>query len=300
MRGWVNQEPVIPSLAELEAQAVQDEFEDAGLGHLYKPPEDINTQGSLTDAMKKAKESKKWLLANIQAADEFASHILNRDIWSHDTVKEVIRSAFVFWQRDRSSAQGTQFVANYNITDLPIICIIDPRTGRKVKSWSSDKFKGPLTATDLLSDFMGENPYGSTVAPTGGSRTIFSGDNTGGSTARSVDSEVINIVASPVPTKVARTEEKPASLPTSALANPGDADEVKVAIRLPNGQKKQVGFKGESPVTVIKDWVSATENLLLSTFDVRFSHPPKPLDMTSGNTVKSAGVGGALLVVAML
>jgi hypothetical protein len=111
---------------------------------------------------------------------------------------------------------------------------------------------------------------------------------------------VINIVASPVPTKLARTEEKPASLPTTAVANPGDADEVKVAIRLPNGQKKQVGFKGESPVTVIKDWVSATENLLISTFEVRLSHPPKPLDMTSGDTVKSAGVGGALLVVAML
>ena len=297
MQGWLHQEPAIPSLAELEAQAVQDEFEEAGLGHLYRPPDDINSTGTFSDTMKNAKDSRKWLLVNIQAADEFQSHILNRDIWSHETVKEIIRSSFIFWQRDRSSAQGTQFVNNYRIEEFPVVCIIDPRTGRKVKLWKADKFRGPLTAADILADFMGENPYGTNISSPRASPT----DSVAVLTRKgSVDSVDVSGLQSPAPPKIARVEESPLSMPSEWLANSGDADEVKIAVRLSNGQKKQVSFKQTAPLSAIKEWISSVENLKPSSFEVRLSHPPKSLDLNSGQLLQDSDLKGALLVVALL
>ena len=303
MQGWVSGNANIPSLAELEAEAIHDELEDAGLGQLYRPPEDLVATGNLQDTMKKAKEEKRWLLVNIQAAEEFASHILNRDIWSHSTINEVIKAAFVFWQRDKASAQGSQFVTKYNITEFPAICVLDPRTGRKVKQWSLDKFKGPLSATDVLADFLGENPFGTLVpSPRSSPSTLSrhdSVDSSLGQKKSSLSSEVeIAIEESPAPTKTAKLHEMPLSMPE--LATPGEPGETKVAIRLSTGVKKQVGFKESSPISVIQQWVSATEQLAPSKFEVRLSHPPQSLDMNSGITVGQANVKGALLVVALV
>lgn len=278
MQGWLHGNANIPSLAELEAQAVQEEFEEAGLGSLYKPPDDLNAGGSLQDAMKKAKDAKKWLLVNIQAADEFASHVLNRDIWSHETVKEVIRSSFVFWQREKGSVQGSPVVTNYNIVQFPSVLIIDPRTGRKLKLWTSEKLRGPLSVTDLLSDFMGENPYyvASSAALTSTSSGVSS------------TPDVVEVI------------EAPLAFPTQDMAESNDAEAIKVAIRLTNGQKKLVSFKGKSRITCVKQWVSFTENLAPSKFEIRLSHPPKVVAMDGSLTVQDAGIAGALLVVVAL
>lgn len=295
MHQWVHQEAThIPSLAELEAEAIQDELEDAGLGQLYRAPEDINTSGGLAEAMKKAKEAGRWLLVNIQAADEFQSLVLNRDIWSHETVKEIIRSCFVFWQRDRSSAQGSAFVSKYNLTQLPAICIVDPRTGRKAKQWQADKFKGPLSAADVLSDFMGENPYAAASPRMSSQSASFTA-----SPRDSLDQEVID-VAPESPQKIVKVHEAPLSMPTEYLADPGAADEVKIAVRLSNGTKKQVSFKEGAPLSAVQQWVSATEQIPPSKFEVRQSHPPKPVEMNSGDSVGSANIKGALLVVALI
>jgi hypothetical protein len=282
MQGWLHANANIPSLAELEAQAAQDEFEEAGLGSLYRPPEDINSGGSFQEAMKRAKELKKWLIVNVQAADEFASHVLNRDIWSHETVKEMIRSSFLFWQREKGSQQGTQVVNNYNLVQFPVVLIIDPRTGRKVKQWTSEKLRGPLSVTDLLVDFMGENPYSSATASRHHSADV--------TPPPPVEEEVVEVKLD--------EEDIPSTMPNEHLANPGDSDGVKVAIRLLNGQKKQVSFKANSPLAVVKDWVSATESLSAKKIEIRLSHPPKPLDFHGPNaTVGNAGIAGALLVV---
>ena len=37
-------------------------------------------------------------LINLQSNEEFASHMLNRDTWTHAAVKKLIQAAFVFWQ----------------------------------------------------------------------------------------------------------------------------------------------------------------------------------------------------------
>lgn len=39
-----------------------------------------------------------WLLVNIQMSTEFLCQILNRDLWSNATVREIIQQNFLFWQ----------------------------------------------------------------------------------------------------------------------------------------------------------------------------------------------------------
>jgi hypothetical protein len=284
-----------------------DRYEEENLGHiedltqsgndpLYRPPDDLNTQGSFQDAMKKAKDSRKWLLVNIQSSEEFGSLVLNRDIWSHETVKQIIFSSFVFFQRDRASTQGSTFANNYNITSFPVVCVIDPRTGRKVKQWAGDKFHGPLSATDLLSDFMGENPYGSSPAPSRGS---FADD----SISSAASPREMSVIVPEEPTRdIPKTDSEPILELPGDLPAPGSPDEVKVAIRLSNGQKKQVSFKSSHSLHVIQQWVSATENLKPSKFEVRTSHPPKTLNISSSSpeTVDSSGIRGSLLVVVLI
>ena len=41
---------------------------------------------------------RRWLLVNVQDSMEFASQVLNRDVWSHEAVKSIIAEHFLFWQ----------------------------------------------------------------------------------------------------------------------------------------------------------------------------------------------------------
>ena len=43
-------------------------------------------------------EQGRWILVNVQNAQEFACQVLNRDVWSHIPIKQIIQSNFVFWQ----------------------------------------------------------------------------------------------------------------------------------------------------------------------------------------------------------
>lgn len=40
----------------------------------------------------------RWLLVNIQNSSEFTCQTLNRDIWSNESIKTVIKKSFIFWQ----------------------------------------------------------------------------------------------------------------------------------------------------------------------------------------------------------
>lgn len=68
---------------------------------------------------------------NIQDHKIFDSHLLNRDVWTNETLVSLIRMNFLFWQRGSTSIDAKQFIASYHIneTELPVIGIIDTRTG---------------------------------------------------------------------------------------------------------------------------------------------------------------------------
>jgi hypothetical protein len=73
------------------------------LSDMFAPPNHlIHKAGGFQGARSMAKDSKRWLLVNIQRDAEFASHALNRDVWRDELVENLIREGFIFWQQARS------------------------------------------------------------------------------------------------------------------------------------------------------------------------------------------------------
>lgn len=73
------------------------------LANLFQPPLHlIHTAGGFQGAKQVAKDTRRWLLVNLQSDEEFACHALNRDVWRDELVENLIREGFVFWQTVRT------------------------------------------------------------------------------------------------------------------------------------------------------------------------------------------------------
>lgn len=59
----------------------------------------MHRAGGFQGARTMAKDSKRWLLVNLQRDAEFACHALNRDVWRDELVENLIREGFIFWQQ---------------------------------------------------------------------------------------------------------------------------------------------------------------------------------------------------------
>lgn len=140
--------------------------DDPSLDWMFKVPEGLSCNAPFQEARGLAKAAQKWLLVNVQDFDNFASHRLNRDIWAHDTIHCLVDSGFLFWQRDKSTPEGQQFLSRYHIQPdaLPVIAIIDPRTGGKVREWMAATMKA-MDLSTILADFLNQNSLDSLAAP---------------------------------------------------------------------------------------------------------------------------------------
>lgn len=92
-------------------------------------------------ARDKAKEEMKWILVNVQDPSIFNCQELNRDIWKHDGIKELVKENFIFIQYSKDDPRGESYVNYYfplkdSEAAYPHIGIVDPRTGEQVKVWS--------------------------------------------------------------------------------------------------------------------------------------------------------------------
>ncbi|KAG9442430.1 hypothetical protein H6P81_018284 [Aristolochia fimbriata] len=121
------------------------------LASLYRPPFALMYHGPFDKAKVEATHQGKWLLVNIQSTKEFSSHILNRDTWANEAVAETIRSNFIFWQVYDDTSEGRKVCTYYNLYAIPVVLVIDPITGQKMRSWN-----GMIEPERLLEDLV---PY---------------------------------------------------------------------------------------------------------------------------------------------
>ncbi|XP_056420424.1 UBX domain-containing protein 7 isoform X3 [Hyla sarda] len=105
------------------------------LADLFRPPIDLMHKGSFETAKECGQLKNKWLMINIQNVQDFACQCLNRDIWSNDSVKSLIREHFIFWQVYHDSEEGQRYIQFYKLSDFPYVSILDPRTGQKMVEW---------------------------------------------------------------------------------------------------------------------------------------------------------------------
>ncbi|KAL2906929.1 Plant UBX domain-containing protein 7 [Bienertia sinuspersici] len=119
------------------------------LAALYRPPFALMHQGPFEKAKLAAASEDKWLLANLQSPTEFSSHMLNRDTWANEAVAQTIKTNFIFWQVYDDTSEGKKVCTYYKIESAPVVLVIDPVTGQKMRSWS-----GMVHPDRLLEDLM--------------------------------------------------------------------------------------------------------------------------------------------------
>ncbi|XP_069721347.1 UBX domain-containing protein 7 [Phaenicophaeus curvirostris] len=105
------------------------------LADLFRPPIDLMHKGSFETAKECGQMQNKWLMINIQNVQDFACQCLNRDVWSNEAVKNIIREHFIFWQVYHDSEEGQRYIQFYKLADFPYVSILDPRTGQKLVEW---------------------------------------------------------------------------------------------------------------------------------------------------------------------
>ncbi|GMN61868.1 hypothetical protein TIFTF001_030955 [Ficus carica] len=91
----------------------------------------------------------KWLLINLQSTKEFSSHMLNRDTWANDAVSQTISTNFIFWQVYDDTTEGQKVCTYYKLVSIPVVLVIDPITGQKMRSWN-----GMVEPERLLEDLL--------------------------------------------------------------------------------------------------------------------------------------------------
>lgn len=125
------------------------------LAELFRPPFDLISPLSFSDARDEGKEDEKWILVNVQDPSIFDCQVLNRDIWKNQSIRDTIKEHFIFLQYNKDDPRGQQYVSLYmaQIRDsddtYPHIGIVDPRTGEQVKTWSGSPSP---KAADFLMD----------------------------------------------------------------------------------------------------------------------------------------------------
>ncbi|VYS62632.1 unnamed protein product [Arabidopsis thaliana] len=126
------------------------EESDSRLSSLYRPPPSLFFHGSFEDAKATSSREDLWLLVNLQSTTEFASHLLNRDLWPHDAVFQAIKSSFILLQVYDDTSEGQKISTFYKIDSVPpVVLLIDPITGQKMRMWS-----GMIEPQGFLEDLM--------------------------------------------------------------------------------------------------------------------------------------------------
>lgn len=125
------------------------------LEELFKPPIEIIFKGDLQTARDSATSAKKWLLVNIQDACEFQCQVLNRDVWSNEAVKTILREHFIFWQQYKESEEAQRYITFYPVSEWPYVAILDPRTGELMATWQK---LDAATFCDLVTEFLSLHP----------------------------------------------------------------------------------------------------------------------------------------------
>ncbi|OIT35666.1 PREDICTED: plant UBX domain-containing protein 7 [Nicotiana attenuata] len=133
------------------ADAAQD-----NLASLYRPPFALMYHGPFEKAKDAARAQNKWLLVNMQSTREFSSHMLNRDTWANEAVAQTIKSNFIFWQVYDDTEEGSKVCTYYKLDSMPVVLVLDPITGQKMRSWRG--MVQPETLLEDLVSFMDASP----------------------------------------------------------------------------------------------------------------------------------------------
>ncbi|TKY58512.1 Plant UBX domain-containing protein 7 [Spatholobus suberectus] len=294
------------------------------LASLYRPPFLLMFNGPFDKAKDAASVQNKWLLVNIQSTKEFSSHMLNRDTWANEAVSQTISTNCIFWQAYDDTTEGRKVSTYYRLDSIPVVLIIDPITGQKMRSWC-----GMVQPESLLEGLLAfldagpkdhhitlshKRPRGSCSPPK--SKALLDSDE-----GKEEDEEVQRALAASMEsmkesTAMAGRDNKDtdvavngqettlAKRPTyPALPEEPKAERnllCRVGVRLPDGHRVQRNFLRTDPIQLLWSFISAQlgED---ETKPFRLTHAipgaSKNLDYESNSTFQESGLANSMISV---
>ncbi|EFX89353.1 hypothetical protein DAPPUDRAFT_190703 [Daphnia pulex] len=127
------------------------------LEELFRPPIDMMFNGNLLNARDTGKTVKKWIMVNIQNISEFRCQLLNRDVWSQKSIKNLVRENFLFLQLYMDSEEGQRYMNFYKVNQWPYVAVLDPRTGELMVEWNYSETSAYET---LIAEFLATTSWG--------------------------------------------------------------------------------------------------------------------------------------------
>ncbi|KAJ3362740.1 hypothetical protein GGF32_005543 [Allomyces javanicus] len=125
------------------------------LHSLFAPPADLMFKGTFDNAKEIGRREHKWVLVDLHDPSEFACEVLNRDLWKHHDVAQVVRANFLFLQPRTTDNDGRAYRTLYPVAGCPHVAILDPRTGERmaIVGSTAPTMTAPITrAQRLLKD----------------------------------------------------------------------------------------------------------------------------------------------------
>ncbi|KAF8094693.1 hypothetical protein N665_0355s0006 [Sinapis alba] len=220
--------------------------ESRRLSSLYRAPLKLLFQGSFEVAKSTSSRQNLWLLVNLQSTTEFASHMLNRDLWANEVVSQAIESSFILSQLYDDTTEGKKISTFYRIeSSPPVVLLIDPITGQKMRSWS-----GEIEAHGFVEDLMkymddGPHEYMASLTRNKRMKTDKSLETKEEDTCSSSNQTITHIV---------EKDETCLEFPGLTEEPKGDCDKslvCSVCIRFPDGRRKQRKFLKSEPIQLL-------------------------------------------------
>jgi len=128
-----HREQLLPDLNHAEYPFSSANPSDDSLLNLIKTPNYLNETKTFSEIRSQAIAENKYILVSVRSPDVLNCIHINRDLWLHDCVKDIVASTFCCWQTDITNNEGQQFCNKYNITQFPYIGIIESSTGKVLK-----------------------------------------------------------------------------------------------------------------------------------------------------------------------
>lgn len=251
------------------------------LASLYRPPVDLMFNGSFEKAKDVGSDENKWLLVNLQSPKEFTSHTLNRDTWADEAVSQTIRASnFIFWQvyddddDDDDDSECRKVCGYYKLDSLPVVLVIDPITGEKMRKWCG--MVDPVSLLEDLLSFMENGPR----------------------------DQLERATKSQLPPYPPFHEQMPAypAVPEEPLQVARNLV-CRIGVRLPDGRMIRRNFLLTDPVQLLWSFCLSQLEEANQTRQFRLTRPdpgaPKPLDYNSKMTFQESGLNNSVILVTL-
>ncbi|XP_025626162.1 plant UBX domain-containing protein 7 isoform X3 [Arachis hypogaea] len=288
------------------------------LASLYRPPFHLMFNGTFDKAKGAASMQDKWLLLNIQSTTEFSSHMLNRDTWANEAVSQTISTNFIFWQVYDDTTEGRKVCTYYKLESIPVVLIIDPITGQKMRSWS-----GMVQPESLLEGLLAfldagpkdhhmtlshKRPRGASSPPKAKDENKDEEEEIQRALAASMEGMIGSNVAAGSDNKEADSavSQQEAALPKRpsypVLPEEPKAERsllCRVGVRLPDGRRVQRNFLRTDPIQLLWSFISAQVGDETKPFRLAQAIPGanKVLDYESNSTFEESGLANSMIFV---